>query len=164
MSTQAEKYHQAMAGEYFVAAQLQRLGVAASVMYGNAKSADVVAFIESSTRAVVIEVKTSRSGRWPVGRSTPTKSRKPLVFVDLPNDIVAAPSFFVVTQEELHNLLIPLEQEYRVKYRAKHNEEYGEKPGVVAATRTVLAGYADEWATILKQVAAEPTAQAEHHE
>lgn len=44
MSKQAVKYHLAMAGEYFVAAQLHRLGVSAAVTFGNAKTADVVAF------------------------------------------------------------------------------------------------------------------------
>jgi hypothetical protein len=58
-TNQPEKYHLAMAGEYFVAAQLQRLGVSASVTYGNAKRADVVAFSESSDRVVEVEVKTT---------------------------------------------------------------------------------------------------------
>ena len=54
-----EKYHLAMAGEYFVAAQLQRLGLMASITYGNAKRADVIAFSESSDRVVVVEVRTT---------------------------------------------------------------------------------------------------------
>ena len=58
-----EKYHLAMAGEYFVAAQLQRLGLMASITYGNAKRADVIVFSESSDRVVVVEVKTTRKKR-----------------------------------------------------------------------------------------------------
>ena len=54
---QAAKYHLSLAGEYYVAAELQRRGIHASVTYGNAKQTDVVAFCEASTRAVVIEVK-----------------------------------------------------------------------------------------------------------
>jgi hypothetical protein len=44
MSKQAQKYHLSLAGEFFVAAELQRRGVAAAVTYDNAKNADVVAF------------------------------------------------------------------------------------------------------------------------
>lgn len=61
MKRQEEKYHLSMAGEFFVAAQLQRLGVSASVTYGNAKSADVVAFAKDKDIAVIIEVKSSGS-------------------------------------------------------------------------------------------------------
>ena len=44
MSKQAQKYHLSLAGEFYVAAELQRRGISAAVTYGNAKNADVVAF------------------------------------------------------------------------------------------------------------------------
>lgn len=59
MNKQAQKYHSSLAGEFFVAAELQRQGIAAAVTYGNAKNADVVAFSISGDKAVVIEVKST---------------------------------------------------------------------------------------------------------
>jgi len=38
MSKQAQKYHLSLAGEFYVAAELQRRGISAAVTYGNAKT------------------------------------------------------------------------------------------------------------------------------
>lgn len=59
MSKQKQKYNLAMAGEYYVAAELHRRGIPASITYGNAKKADVVATSEDGEAAVVIEVKST---------------------------------------------------------------------------------------------------------
>jgi hypothetical protein len=64
MSTQLQKYHLSLAGEFFVAAELQRRGISAAVTYGYAKSADVVAFSMSGEKAVVIEVKSTSQLKW----------------------------------------------------------------------------------------------------
>lgn len=154
MASQSQKYHLAMAAEYFVAAQLQRLGVAASVTYGNAKSADVIALDRMSGKAVVIEVKSSSSGRWLVGSRVPAPSLQPWVFVFVPQEIAQAPEFFVVTQAQLHRALAPKERQYLERYEAKHGEEYGDKPGVAAATRLDLASYLNAWETIVLQLRA----------
>jgi len=53
------KYHLSLAGEYRVASELLKRGLNATVTFGNAKSADVIAY-GSKRRAVVIEVKTSQ--------------------------------------------------------------------------------------------------------
>lgn len=152
MTTQKEKYHLAMSGEYFVAAQLQRLHVGASLTYGNAKSADVVAFAEGSDRSVVIEVKTTKQPRWVVGGRVPAPSKKPWVFVHLPEDNSDAPRFYVLTQEELHEILAPIDAEYDRKYKEKHGVEYGDKAGVVNVTRKQLEPFQNKWEAILKQV------------
>jgi hypothetical protein len=86
MSKQAQKYHLSLAGEFFVAAELQRRGICAAVTYGNAKSADVVAFSLSGEKAVVIEVKSTSSPKWVVGGTIPSASEKPWVFVYLPTE------------------------------------------------------------------------------
>lgn len=152
MPNQADKYHLAMSGEFFVAAQLQRLGVSASVTYGNAKSADVIAFTDSSDRVVVVEVKTTSQPQWVVGGRVPSKSEKPWVFVHLPEDTSEPPRFFVLTQSQLHAILAPLEAEYFTRYKQKHGVEYGEKPGVVNISRKLLAGYEKRWETIIGQL------------
>ncbi len=152
MPSQAEKYHLAMSGEYFVAAHLQRLGVSASVTYGNAKSADVIAFTGSSDRVVVVEVKTTRQLEWVVGGRVPAKSEKPWVFVHLPENSENPPIFFVLTQSELHAILAPSEAEYFRKYKEKHGVEYGEKPVVVTISRKLLADYENKWGAIIDQL------------
>lgn len=152
MTTQKEKYHLAMSGEYFVAAQLQRLHVGASLTYGNAKSADVVAFAEGSDRSVVIEVKTTKKQRWVVGGRVPAPSMKPWVFVHLPAKANDAPTFYALTQEKLHEILAPIEAEYERKYKEKHGVEYGDKAGVVNVTRAQLEPFENNWEAILNQV------------
>jgi len=153
MPSQSDKYHLAMSGEYFVAAQLQRLGVSASVTYGNAKSADVVAFIGTSDRVVVVEVKTTRQPQWVVGGHVPAaESTKPWVFVHLPEKSEEPPRFFVLTQSQLHAILAPIEAEYFKRYKDRHRVEYGDKPGVVNIRRTLLAEYENRWAVIIEQL------------
>ena len=157
MTSQSEKYNLAMSGEYFVAAQLQRLGVAALVTYGNAKRADVIAFTGTSDRVVVVEVKTTRKPQWVVGKSVPIGSKKPWVFVYLPENIKEPPRFFVLTQSQLHAILSPLEKEYFQRYKEKHGIEYGDKPGVVNISRKLIEGYENKWGAIIEQFHERPT-------
>ncbi len=148
MASQSEKYHLSMAGEFFVAAQLQRLQVAASVTYGNAKSADVVAFGGISDRAVVIEVKTTGQPEWVVGGRVPPPAEKPWVFVYLPTKSEEAPRFFILTQSQLYEILTPIDAEYARKYKEKHGVEYGDKPGVV----NIAHKFENNWSAILAQL------------
>ena len=152
MTTQSDKYHLAMAGEYFVAAQLQRRGVSASITYGNAKSADVIAFTSTSDRVVVIEVKTTSRLQWVVGGRVPEESKKPWVFVHLPENKTEEAKYFILSQCQLHKIIAPIEAEYFRKYKEKHGIEYGEKAGVVNISRKLLAEYEDEWETIIDQL------------
>lgn len=149
MDKQEIRYHTAISGEFFVAAQLQRLCVSASVTYGNAKSADVVAFSKRSGKALVIEVKTSSKGRWPVGARVPAPSPQPWVFVHLPLNTDEVPEFFVMTQENMHNLLMPIENDYLERYLRKHGKEYGDKPGVAAMKKALAVRFKDNWNAIL---------------
>ncbi len=155
MATQAEKYHLAMAGEYFVAAQLQRLNIAASVTYGNAKSADVVAFSSSSERAVLIEVKSTSKPKWVVGGRVPHPADKPWVFVLIPELNDAPPRFFILTQTELHNILAPLDAAYDQRYKEKHGVEYGDRPGVINLTRSQAEPFENNWEKIVSQLKTE---------
>lgn len=145
-----------MSGEYFVAAQLQRLHIGASLTYGNAKSADVVAFSENSDRSVVIEVKTTKQPRWVVGGHVPAPSQKPWVFVHLPEDNNEAPMFYVLAQKSLYEILAPIDAEYERKYKEKHGVEYGNKAGVVNVTRKQLEPFKNNWEIIREQVRGQP--------
>lgn len=74
MSKQTDKYHLGMAGEYFVAAELHRCGIAAAVTHGNAKKADVVAVSPDRDRSLVLEVKTTAQPKWVLGQRVPEPS------------------------------------------------------------------------------------------
>jgi hypothetical protein len=93
----------------------------------------------------VVEVKTTRQPEWVVGGYVPAKSEKPWVFVHLSEDSKEPPKFFVLTQSQLHEILDPIDVEYRKKYKEKHGREYGDKPGVVNISLKLLAGYENEW-------------------
>lgn len=61
-----DKYYLSLSGEYRVASELLKRGLNATVTFGNAKSADVVAY-GSNRKAVVIEVKTSQQKNFVTG-------------------------------------------------------------------------------------------------
>lgn len=148
MSRQTEKYHLSLAGEFYVAAELQRRGIAAAVTYGNAKKADVVAF-SSGSLAVAIEVKSTPGQRWVVGGWVPQPSSAPWVFVHVPANSLAPPSFYVLSQKELYDILIPIDATYRRSYLAKHGKEYGDRRGVVNLSREEAEPFKDRWGTII---------------
>jgi hypothetical protein len=150
---QAAKYHLSLAGEYYVAAELQRRGIHASVTYGNAKQTDVVAFSDESTRAVVIEVKSTGQPDWIVGNKTPEPSVKPWVFVHIPLDANASPEFYVLTQSQIHELLAPSDAEYYRRYRERHGRE-STGIGVVTLSRKQAAPFKGCWQTIIDAVKA----------
>lgn len=160
MTKQEEKYHLSLAGEFFVAAELQRRGVSAAVTYGNAKKADVVAFSASGEKAVVIEVKCTSQPKWVVGGVVPARSTKPWVFVYLPIDESEAASYYVFLQSELHDILAPLDTKYRSRFKEKNGEEYGDRRGVVNLTRIQAEQFKNGWKRITDQILT-PTGKAE---
>lgn len=148
MSKQKDKYHLAMSGEYYVAAELHRRGIAASVTYGNAKKADVIAMSEDGERALVIEVKTTAQSKWVVGQYVPEPSERIWVFVYVPTEELSTPSFFVMTQSEIHAILHPITEEYNRRYREKYGVEYGDKPGVCSLKRDLITRSESAWGKI----------------
>lgn len=138
-----------MAGEYLVAAQLQRLCLSSSVTYGNAKSADIIAFDPETEKAFVIEVKTSSKRRWPIGSCVPPPSNKIWVFVSLTESITEQPEFFILTQAQLHEILFEEEQAYRERYFAKHGYEYGNRPSVARLLYKQARPFQNCWDTII---------------
>ena len=147
-----EKYHLAMAGEYFVAAQLQRLGLSASITYGNAKRADVIAFSEFSDRVVVVEVKTTRQSKWTFSGRITTKSDKPWVFVHLPEVSEDPPRFFVLTQSDLYAILAPLDEEWCRGYKERHGFEFGDRIWIVNIDKVLLKNHENKWGAIIEQL------------
>ena len=152
MSKQKKKYNLAMCGEYYVAGELHRRGIPASITYGNAKKADVVATSESGEAATVIEVKTTSQSKWVVGQYVPQPSQKIWVFVYVPSDSSLPPAFYVLTQSEIVEILEPLDAEYRQRYKEKHGVEYGDKPGVCSLRRSQVEEYQGKWEKVVERV------------
>jgi hypothetical protein len=147
---QDRKYHLSLAGEFYVAAELQRRGVSAAVTYGNAKRADVVAFSGSGDKVVKVEVKTTSEDKWVIGNKVPEPSEIPWVFVRIPagND---HPIFFVLIQAEIHQILALAAHEYRRQYRERHGEEF-KGPGVERLRYEQALSHLNAWEKILDQL------------
>ena len=116
-----DKYHLSLAGEYRVASELLRRGLNATVTFGNAKSADVVAY-GSNRRAVVIEVKTSQQKNFVTGfynkYATPEQEHPDFwVLVQVktnPKDDFAE-RFFILSHSELSIVQAERNRAYRIR-------------------------------------------------
>jgi hypothetical protein len=151
MPNQTRKHTLGLSGEFFVAAQLLRHGVMASVTYGNAKKIDVVAFSASGTVATVLEVKSTSERCWVVGNSVPEPSPLLWVFVHLPHDQADPPRYFVFTAEELHGVLMPNHRRYLRNYRKKHGKKF-KGPGVIRLELEAAEPYENKWQEILHRI------------
>lgn len=150
-SKQKQKYHLSLCGEYLVAGELQRRGINASVTYGNAKSADVVAFSESRNRVITVEVKTTGQPKWVIGNHVPESSQQPWVFVFAPPDHSQSPEYYVVSQQELHEIFKNNDDGYNEKYRDKHGKEFSGK-GVISVKKPLLLVHKGQWEKIIRAV------------
>jgi hypothetical protein len=140
-----------MAGEHFVAAELLRRGLAASVTMGNAKRADVVVMNQSATKVLVVEVKSSPHDRWIVGSAPPVASEQPWVFVHIAPD-GSSPRYFVLTAAELNSVLGPGHRAYCERYETKHGKPFT-GPGVCKLTLAQALAEENCWQKILQRVA-----------
>jgi hypothetical protein len=151
MSKQTRKYNLSLAGEFFVAAELQRRGVMATITYGNAKRADVVAFSPCNSRAIVIEVKSSGANKWVVGNKNPDASDDLWVLVRIPEYSDESPRFFILIAQEIHNILAPGEEEYRRKYKEMNGQDYT-GTGVYSLRLDQIQSHEHQWEKVLSRV------------
>ena len=136
--SQQQKYSLNLAGEFYVAAELNRRGIFASVTYGAAKNADVLAFDQQSRQTAVIEVKTTASAnrKWITGPHSIDKNSINsqlfwvLVLVPGIEEGNASPRFFVFTSKELVEKVSENHAAYRAGYQEKHNTQFQNSGGV----------------------------------
>ena len=140
-----------MAGEYFVTAELNRRGIQASITYGNAKKADIVAYSPENKNCEIIEVKTTEKDKWVIGNSLPEPGNNIWVLVLLNRD--QYPCYFICTGEDLHKCLKPQDAAYRKKYYEKHGKEF-EGPGVVSIKQELAAQFENQWSKITSRIRA----------
>jgi hypothetical protein len=115
------KYHLSLAGEYRVASELLKRGLNATVTFGNAKSADVVAY-GSNRKAMVIEVKTSQQKNFVTQfynkYKTPEQPHPDfwiLVHVSENPAGTFTEEFFILSHEELAVIQAKRNLEYRIR-------------------------------------------------
>lgn len=115
------KHHLSLAGEYRVASELLRRGLNATVTFGNAKSADVVAY-GRNRRATVIEVKTSQQKNFVTGfynkyRSSEQEHPDFWIMVQMMRDSHGQHTerFFVLTHTELAAIQAERNRAYHIK-------------------------------------------------
>ena len=161
-STQEYKNLIGLAGEFLVAAELNRRGIHAAVTYGSSKSADVYAFQKDANRAVRIEVKSTPAGskKWLVGRKAtlPENWRTNVfyVLVLLPPPVgpgsaktnavrgVHSPRFYVLESEELGHLLAEEHDKYLAGYHIRNRKEFTAK-GVPQLPIRLAEIHEDRW-------------------
>ncbi|MSQ06666.1 MAG: hypothetical protein EXR54_00745 [Dehalococcoidia bacterium] len=151
MTNQERKLFLSLAGEFFVAAELQRRGASAAVTYGNAKQADVVVLSASRVSAVVLEVNSTTAKKWVVGNRIPEPSDQLWVFVKIPEDKKESPRYFILTSRELHGILMP----YHLKYQCKYRQKYGHESTATAVVSLPLkdaSSHEARWDKVLARV------------
>ena len=167
--SQDEKGFLNMAGEFLVAAELNRRKILSAVTYGNSKSADVWAFDSNSQRAARIEVKTTREGGkgWVIGNKALIadgwSSDLFWVLVLLPPPLSSGlfaddaergrhvPRFFIFTAKELGKIITARHYLYGKKYFAKYKLEWHGK-GLPIMPFMEAAPYENQWKKIEKRV------------
>lgn len=155
MSKQSYKYSLGLSGEFIVASKLQKMGIIASVTYGNAKKADVIAFSKPNkdglSNALSIEVKSTSRKEWPVGGVIPPRSSKPWVFVLFPENDTDQPRYFLLKQSELHRILKKRNTEYKHNYKMKHGKESTGR-AVMKLKREKALKYENRWSIIIDKL------------
>ncbi len=155
--SQQQKYFLSLAGEFYVAAELHRRGIYASVTYGAAKNADVLVFDQSTGQTAVVEVKTTASPnqKWLTGAHSLNKeSVQPHIFwvlVLLPaENTLGSPRYFVMSSEELVQEASARFQQYSQKYQEKHGVSYPPEKGVHGLTLSDVEALQceDQWSKI----------------
>ena len=93
-----------VAGEYFVAAELSRLGYIASITLRNTKGIDIIATNEEGTKTVNIQVKTKRPGlkEWMMSEKNESTKDKNIyyVFVSL-NEGMTRPDYHISSSSDV---------------------------------------------------------------
>ena len=169
-TSQVQKGFLNMAGEFLVAAELNRRHILSAVTFGNSKSADVWAFGASSRRVARIEVKTTRdhSKAWVIGNKILVAENWTrdtfwiLVLLPSPpsdgpaNDSVRgrhAPRFFGFTAKELGKMMMSKHKVYCQKYYNTHGSDYTGL-GVPKLSVVDAHQFENQWNKISDQVGA----------
>lgn len=135
MATGARNQQTGRAGEYYVAAELNRRGAYAVTFTGNMPKIDVMASSTDRTRTVFIQVKTCRAGDWQTSidegkQCEPDNNENRFwIFVRLATNNDKSPEYFIVPDWWIRNDIYTNHQSYLAKHggvravnpKAKHH-------------------------------------------
>ena len=147
-ATGARNQQTAQAGEYFVAAELNRRGAYAVTFAGNMPKIDIIGSNVSRTREVNIQVKTRRSGSWHTSTDeSRRRKRNPgensfWVFVDL-GDGALAPSYYIVPEWWMRNDIFHAHRAYLKRHGGKRAINPQSKHHSIDLRR--IAQWRDRW-------------------
>lgn len=133
-----------IAGEYFVAAELSRMGHIALLTLRNTDRVDILVSNAAGTRSVSIQVKTQRGGgrRWPLHQKLETAHADGLfyVFVTLrqPGD---QPEYYVVPSKVVADEI----RENHRRWLATPGRRGQRRRDTTMRTFAAYAGYRDKW-------------------
>lgn len=164
--TKIDKYHLSLAGEYRVASELLKRGLNATVTFGHAKSADVIAY-GSNRKATVIEVKTTQQKKFVTSfynkYKTPEHEHPDFwVFVQIQAepDHNFTERFFILSHAELSIIQAKCNRAYRIRcgdvtkrQRLSWEDHYrltNDARGVDNVKLPVVEEYEDKWDKIVK--------------
>lgn len=148
MATGARNQQTGRAGEYYVAAELNRRGAYAVTFAGNMPRIDVMASNTERTRTINIQVKTCRSGDWQTsideGKKCDTVQDETRfwIFVHLGPDTKPA-EYFVVSDWWIRNNIYENHQSYLAKHAGTRAINPKAKHHSIKSTR--IEEWKDRW-------------------
>lgn len=138
----------ARAGEYYVAAELNRRGAYAVTFAGNMPKIDILARDAKQNRTVSIQVKTRRAGTWQSSIAEGEKCKRRnnetafWIFVDLSKD-KNPPDFYVVPDWWMRNNIYESHNAYLIKHSGRRVVNPDSKHHAVGHRR--LKKWKDRW-------------------
>ncbi len=152
-------------GVFLVCAELSKRNLIAMPTSRNTKGYDVIALNPDTNISIGIQVKCSDKGEFPILTShwsnykekIKEKIISPYIFVDISN--LEKPNYYILTKEEMKNLMIERIESYIRKYQEKHNTTFEEmlkmeketkrKPDVHVIKLKDIENYKDKWNSII---------------
>jgi len=151
MATGPSNQQTARAGEFFVAAELNKRGAYAVTFAGNMPSIDILASNRDQSRTVRIQVKTKRTGSWQTsidhGRSCKPRDDKGSfwIFVDLGKE-QDRPAYYIVPEWWARNDIHQAHQSYLKKHGGKHKFGSESKHHSIGVNR--IQDWKEKWDTL----------------
>ncbi len=137
-----------VAGEYYVAAELSRRGIIASITLRNTRGTDILATNGEGTRSVTIQVKTTRKKRasWILNEKAETFSSKRhfYVFVCL-GELDERPEFYVVPSKVVARF-VKTSHAHWLKSPGRDGKAHNDSP--MRKFRDLDAKYLEKWDTL----------------
>ncbi len=143
-----------LAGQFYVAAELQRRHIYAVVRFFLPTEAFLVAYSLGKTKpkSIEIEVRSTKKSTWEIDRTVSIKPGQIWVFVVVPEDEGAPAEFYVLNGSELLEKLGSGADDSLKKHKEEPRKT-SVKPAIVTkVTKKQVEAYKNAWGTVLKRL------------